>query len=118
MDDAQIPLDVDSGTPVKAILNPGDACPLAMGAFGHIAYRILLRSNTAISITGGTEGQMQTMLLMIQQAPAGGAEVTWPGNIIWTDGKAPFVDSRAGAISFATIMTLDGGKRYYGRAGF
>ncbi|MDN7351748.1 hypothetical protein [Acetobacter senegalensis] len=118
MDDPNIPLAVVSGIPVKTTLNPGDACPLAMGAFGHIAYRLLLRGNTAISVTGGTEGQVQTMLLMIQQAPAGGAEVTWPDNIIWADGKAPFVDSQAGAISFATIMTLDGGKRYYGRPGF
>lgn len=118
MDKTQFPLAVTSGTPVKTILNPGDACPLAMGVFGHIAYRLLLRGNTAISVTGGVEGQAQTMLIMIQQAPAGGAEVTWPGNIIWADGKAPFVDSQAGAISFATIMTLDGGKRYYGRAGF
>lgn len=118
MDEAHIPLAVASGTPVKTVLNPGEACPLAMGAFGHIAYRILLRSNTAISVTGGAAGQVQTMLLMIQQAPAGGSEVAWPDNIIWADGKAPFVDSQAGVISFATIMTLDGGKRYYGRAGF
>lgn len=118
MDEAQTPLAAARGTPVKTILNPAEACPLAMGAFGHIAYRILLRGNTAISVTGGAAGQVQTMLVMIQQAPAGGAEVTWPGNIIWADGKAPFVDSQAGAISFATIMTLDGGKRYYGRSGF
>lgn len=118
MDATQLQAAVTSGTPVKTILNPGDSCPLAMGAFGHIAYRILLRGNTAISVTGGAEGQAQTMLLMIQQAPAGGAEVTWPRNIIWADGKAPFVDSQSGSISFATVMTLDGGQRYYGRAGF
>ncbi|MCG4253166.1 hypothetical protein ACLEIY_06775 [Acetobacter tropicalis] len=124
MDAAQIPLAVTSGTPVKTILNPGNTCLLAMGAFGHISYRILLRGNTAVAVSGGTQGQVQTMLIMIQQAPAGGAEVTWPTNIIWTDqngqvtDKAPFVDSQAGALTFATLMTLDGGKRYYGRAGF
>ncbi|MCG4271732.1 hypothetical protein [Acetobacter senegalensis] len=91
MDAAQIPLAVTSGTPVKTLLNPGDSCALMMGAFGDIAYRVLLRGNTIISVSGGVEDQVQTMLLMIQQAPAGGAEVTWPGNIIWTDGKVPIV---------------------------
>lgn len=124
MDIGQLSSAVISGTPVRTVLNPAETCPLSLGAFGHIAYRVLLRSNTVISVSGGVVGQVQTMLIMIQQAPAGGAEVTWPTNITWTDqngqvtDKAPFVDSQAGALMFATLMTLDGGKRYYGRAGF
>lgn len=124
MDATQLWDAVTSGTPVKTILNPGDSCPLAMGEFGHIAYRLLLRGNTAISVSGGAQNQAQTMLVMIQQAPSGGAELTWPANLIWIDGngqvsaKAPFVDSQPGALTFVTLMTLDGGKRYYGRAGF
>lgn len=124
MDVTQLRDAVTSGTPVKTILNPGDSCPLAMGGFGHIAYRVLLRTNTAISVSGSAQNQAQTMLVLIQQSPSGGAEVTWPTNIIWIDGngqvstKAPFVDSQPGALTFVTVMTLDGGKRYYGRAGF
>lgn len=118
MDATRLVSAVTSGIPVKTILNPQDNCALSMGAFGHIAYRLYLHGNIDISVSGGAVNQEQTMLVMIQQAPAGGAEVTWPDDIIWADNKFPFVDSQANAITFARIMTLDGGKRYYGRAGF
>lgn len=104
-----------SGTPVVTHVSTAATCVLSFAAYGHITHCILPAQATALSLSGGMAGQLQEITVMIQQSAEGGFLVTLPPGVIWSAG-APFIDSRAGAITFFRLWSLDGGVSVYGRA--
>ncbi|WP_249203117.1 hypothetical protein [Gluconobacter kondonii] len=112
MSGAQVVAAVRAGTSMVAVPLPGSAYSLLFPEWGDIAYRLVLRENCTLSLAGGVAGLMQKMRVLIQQPPSGGWEITWPDNVIWTDGP-PFVDSRSGSVLCVEFM-FDGSSRYYG----
>lgn len=104
---------ITSGAPMTSVGLPGATCALSYAASGDNGYRIMLDTTCSLSLSGGQQGQIQIMRVLIIQPPSGNCLVTWPTNVIWPNG-APFVDSRAGAVMCAEIM-FDGDGRYYGR---
>lgn len=104
---------VTSGAPMTTIVSPGDTYTLSYAASGDNGYRIMPDIACSLSLSGGEQGQIQIMRVLLIQPPSGNCVVTWPANVIWPDG-APFVDSRSGSVTCAEIM-FDGDSRYYGR---
>lgn len=105
---------VISGVPVETHVNPNAGCVLPFAACGKVAHRLLPAQAIALSLTGGVDGQLQEMLVMVQQTATGNASVTLPAGVIWR-GEAPFIDTRAGAVTFFLLWSLDGGNTVFGR---
>ncbi|KXV68657.1 hypothetical protein AD951_09970 [Acetobacter malorum] len=106
---------ITNGAPVVTHVNPDTSCSLSFAAFGKVAHRLMPEQAIALSLTGGIDGQLQEMLVMVQQTATGNASVTLPESVIW-HGQVPFIDTRAGAITFFLLWSLDGGNTVYGRA--
>ncbi|MGD7069567.1 hypothetical protein [Acetobacter sp. AAB5] len=106
---------VTSGPPVVVHVNPDTSLALSFSGCGRIAHRVLPVQDTEISIIGGVSGLFQEMLVMVQQSAMGNAVVALPSGIVW-QGAAPFIDIRAGAVTFFRLWTLDGGNTIYGKS--
>lgn len=84
-------------------------------ANGNI-HTLTLDANLTLTLTGPASGVGCSILLKLTQDGTGGFTVTWPGSVVWPDGVAPTIDPTAGAVTFVTLFTTDGGTIWYGFA--
>lgn len=74
--------------PVTTISASGTAQTLAFPASGNAAYDITKTGNVALTLTGGTAGQYQTLTVVVRPG-AGGFTETLPAGVKWPGGTAP-----------------------------
>lgn len=53
--------------------------------WGDVGYRLLLQKNCELSIGQGQKGQLQYMVIILQQPYEGNCEVTFSNEIYWQD---------------------------------
>jgi hypothetical protein len=64
--------------------------------------RITLDGNTTLTFTA--PAGFGSILLEINQDVVGGRTITWPGNVLWSDGSAPVLSTAANAIDVVTCF--------------
>ena len=80
---------------------------------GEISYRLLLQKSCGISLGQGQKGQLQRMMIILQQPCEGNCEVEFDASVRW-QGKQPFIDTRELSVTVVELM-YDGNDNYYGR---
>lgn len=93
--------------PVTTIAASGSSRALAFPASGNAAYDITLTANCAVTLTGGTSGQYQTITLVLRQDATAGRTPTLPAGVKWPGGTAPTPNTTAGNIDVFTFSTPD-----------
>lgn len=93
--------------PVTTIAASGSSRALAFPASGNAAYDITLTANCAVTLTGGTAGQYQTITLVLRQDATAGRTPTLPDGVKWPGGTAPTPNTTAGNIDVFTFSTPD-----------
>lgn len=93
--------------PVTTIAASGSSRALAFPASGNAAYDITLTANCAVTLTGGTAGQYQTITLILRQDATAGRTPTLPNGVKWPGGTAPTPNTTAGNIDVFTFSTPD-----------
>ena len=99
--------------PVVTVASSGTSQALTFAASGSRAYDVTLSANCSFTISGGTNGELQTVSLLIRGG-AGGFSVSLPTNVKWKGGSAPSVDTSAGSLFILRFQTSDGGSTYAG----
>ena len=103
-----------SSTPVTTVAASGTAQALTAASAGDKAYLITLTAACTLTLSGGTTGQLQRVVVLLVQDGAGGRAVTWPSGIKWATGLPPTTATGAGQTTIATLMTPDGGSTWFG----
>ncbi len=98
-------------TPVTTISASGTAQALAFPASGNAAFDITKTGNCAITLSGGTVGQLQTLTIQVRPG-AGGFTESFTNTIRWPGSVAP-TPSTSG-INVYYVSTLDGGATLIG----
>jgi hypothetical protein len=101
-------------TSVTTIASSGIAQVMAFPASGSAAFDITLTANCALTLSGGTAGQLQAITLILRQSGGGGFLPTLPAGIRWPGGVAPTPNTLAGKIDVFTFSTSDGGTTIFG----
>lgn len=101
-------------TPVTTIATSGASQALAFPATGNAAFDVTLTANCAITFTGGTAGQLQTITLILRQSGSGGFIPTFPAGVKWPSGTPPIPNTTLGKLDVITIQTPDAGATLIG----
>ena len=100
--------------PVTAIATSGAAQTLTLPASGNAAFDVTLTANCALSLTGGTAGQLQTLTLILRQDATAGHLPSLPAGVKWAGGIAPTPNTASGGIDVFTFTTPDAGATVLG----
>ena len=100
--------------PVFGISASGTSQSLAAASSGSKAYDITLTANCALSLSGGTAGQQQSMTVYLRQDSAAGRIVTLPSGVKWPGGTPPTPGAAAGNVDVFVFTTPDGGTTWFG----
>jgi hypothetical protein len=103
-----------SATPVTTVATSGASQAIAFPVSGNAAFDITQTANCAITLTGGTEGQLQTVTLILRQNVTAGWSAALPAGVKWSGGVAPAVNTLAGKIDVFTLSTPDAGATVFG----
>jgi hypothetical protein len=101
-------------TAVTTVAASGASQALAFASSGNAASDITLTANCAITLTGGTSGQYQSVVLILRQGGSGGFTPTLPAAVRWPGGVAPTPNTVAGKIDVFTFSTSDAGLTVFG----
>ena len=100
--------------PVTTVASSASSQTIAFPASGSATYDITLTANCAISLSGGTLGQLQTITLILRQDSTAGRTPALPAGVRWPGGVAPTPNTIAGKIDVFTLSTPDGGTTVFG----
>ena len=103
-----------ASTPVTTVAASGASQALAFPASGSVAYDVTLTANATFTLTGGTAGQNQTVVLYLRQDATAGRSPTLPSGVKWPGGVAPTPNTAAGRVDKFTFATPDGGTTIVG----
>ena len=87
---------------------------LTFPASGTAAYDLTLTGACAVTLAGGTAGQVQTITLFSRQDATAGRVLTLPPGVKWSGGNAPTPNTAAGGIDVFTFTTPDAGATVLG----
>ncbi len=93
--------------PVTTVAASGAAQTLTFPASGNAAYDLTLTANCALSLSGGTAGQLQALTLILRQDATAGRLPALPASVKWPGGTAPTPNTAAGGIDVFTFTTPD-----------
>jgi hypothetical protein len=106
---------VAGGTvPVTTVAASGASQALTFATSGSKCYDITLTANCAITLTGGTAGQLQTITLILRQSGGGGFTPTLPAGVEWPGGQAPSPNTVSGKIDVFYLSTPDASTTQFG----
>ncbi|WP_429562031.1 hypothetical protein [Paraburkholderia sp. MM6662-R1] len=91
-----------------------DLAPLGSGT-PEILYNVTLNAGVACALSFANpppEGTAGEFVLLVDAGE--GAAITWPSNLRWPGGTAPFLTNVEGRIDTFPIYTQDGGQTYFG----
>lgn len=80
---------------------------------GNVHEVTLTAAAVALTLAGATNGKACSLTLILHQDGVGGRAVTWPATVDWNEGAAPVLSTAAGATDIVTLLTVDGGARWY-----
>lgn len=101
-------------TPVVIVTNSGTTQTIAFPASGNKAYDITQNANCVITLTGGTAGQYQTVILILRQDVTAGHTPTLPVSIKWPGGVTPTPNTLSGHLDVYILSTPDAGTTVIG----
>ena len=100
--------------PVTTVSTSGSSQSISFPSSGNAAYDITLTANCAITLTGGTSGQYQSVTLILRQNSTAGWTPTLPSGVKWSGGTTPTPNTQAGKIDVFTFSTPDAGTTVLG----
>lgn len=87
-----------------------------INAANGAVQRLTLTGNATFSLTGAAAGSAVSLTVILVQDATGGRTVTWPGSVDWGSGGAPVLSTAGDADDVVTLMTIDGGTKWFGFA--
>lgn len=99
---------------VTSVPSSGATEVISFPESGNISYDVTLTANCTFTVTGGTEGELQTITLILRQDGTAGRVATLPAVIKWPNGVAPILNTAAGRIDVLKISTPDAGVTLFG----
>lgn len=97
---------------VNVVADAGAAETLDVSAY--TVHDLTLTTTCALTLSGASETQADSMTVMLRQDGTGSRTVTWPGSVEWPGSIAPVLATAANEVDVITLFTLDGGTVWYG----
>ena len=77
-------------------------------------HDVTLDANCTLTFAGTVADRACSFVLLLRQDATGSHTVTWPGEVVWSDGTAPTLSDAADAIDIVTFFTVDNGTTWFG----
>lgn len=96
---------------VSTIADAGASQSLSVATPVH---DLTLTEACTLTLTGATDGQADSIVILLRQDGTGSRTVTWPAEVEWPDGITPTLATDAAAVDVFALVTVDGGTEWLG----